>query len=411
MDKIFFVDPLTSSTYSYERLFDDLRGAKDYLPIVYSGDYYEIFRHIILSILLGKAIQILDYDFTESELDALLGKGRQVDERLPIQSKLEVRAADELKMSILTSKNWHISLFTSGTTGIPKKVTHSIGTITRATRVGDAHRDDVWGFAYNPTHIAGLQVFFQAILNGNPMIRLFGLSRERVLEEIERHGITNISATPTFYRLLIPIEKGALGVKRVTSGGEKIDSSLRASLGKAFPNAKFLNVYASTEAGTVFASEDEFFTIDEPLKESIKIENNELFIRSSLMGGSEQIAVGSTWYATGDIVELISENPLKIRFLSRKVEIINVGGYKVDPNEVEEVILSHKGILEVLVYSKSNSVIGNVVCADVVRSDPSVTVPQIIQRLRTRLQEFKIPRVVNFVDSIERTRTGKKSRR
>jgi len=109
-------------------------------------------------------------------------------------------------------------------------------------------------------------------------------------------------------------------------------------------------------------------------------------------------------------VEIISENPLRFRFIARKNEIINVGGYKVNPQEVEDVLISLGTIKEAFVYPKKNSVLGNIVCADIVISENSVTVPGLLKDLRSCLQEYKIPRIINFVESINYSRTGKKIR-
>ncbi len=97
------------------------------------------------------------------------------------------------------SDDWKVTLYTSGTTGIPKKVTHNFNSITRFVKISERNTNSIWGFAYNPTHMAGIQVFFQALLNGNAIVRLFGLSANEIHREINENFITHISATPTFY--------------------------------------------------------------------------------------------------------------------------------------------------------------------------------------------------------------------
>lgn len=78
-----------------------------------------------------------------------------------------------------------MTLFTSGTTGLPKSVSHSFASITRQVKKSERHINDIWGFAFNPTHMAGLQVFFQALLNKNSIIRLFGLDTKEIIREIK----------------------------------------------------------------------------------------------------------------------------------------------------------------------------------------------------------------------------------
>jgi len=405
-DTVFFKDSLCSLSISWEQLLNNLNKKKLYNPYCKSSSFYEIFEHIILSMLLGEEIILLDGDFSEQEIEALVGQKDTTTFDKPVSSVLSLSTSADLITKISSPASlWKITLFTSGTTGLPKKVSHTFSSITRFVRKGDAHLNAVWGFAYNPTHMAGLQVLFQALLNGNTIIRLFQLPRDLIIHEILVNKITNISATPTFYRLLMPPDFKLPSVQRITSGGEKFDKTMLGQLSIMFPNAKITNVYASTEAGTLFASVDDAFSVKKDFASFVKIENNELYIHQSLLGQSEQFQ--NEWYCTGDLVETVSQTPLTFRFVSRKDEMINVGGYKVNPNEVEEAIRRIDGVADVRVYSKSNSVLGNIICCEVARLNPELTEPLVRTELQKSLQEFKIPRLVTFVEKVQVTRTGK----
>jgi len=256
--------------------------------------------------------------------------------------------------------------------------------------------------------MAGIQVFFQALLNGNSIVRLFGLDTKDIYTEITNNGITHISATPTFYRLLLPCNETFPSVERITSGGEKFNEKTFKQLNQVFPNAKITNVYASTEAGTLFASQNDIFSVRPEYESLIHIENNELLIHRSLMGSTGTNV--DEWYNTGDVIEIVSQKPLKFRFVNRKSEMINVGGYKVNPLEVEEAILTLSGINNVRVYSKSNSVLGNIICCEVVTNSSQITESSVRTFLQSKIQEFKIPRIIRFVDELTTTRTGKLKR-
>jgi acyl-coenzyme A synthetase/AMP-(fatty) acid ligase len=304
-----------------------------------------------------------------------------------------------------TCNEWKVTLFTSGTTGIPKKVTHNFKSITRFVKISERNKNSIWGFAYNPTHMAGIQVFFQGLLNGNPIVRLFGLTPKEIHREIKENGITHISATPTFYKLLLPCEETFQSITRITSGGEKFNEKTIVQLKGIFPNAKITNVYASTEAGTLFASDNDIFKIKPEYEHLIRVANDELLIHKSLMGSSDMNI--EEWYNTGDLIETITEKPLKFRFISRKSDMINVGGYKVNPLEVEETILTLPEIKNVRVYSKSNSVLGNIICCEVVCDNKQISESSIRTFLQSKIQEFKIPRIIRFVEELSTTRTGK----
>ncbi len=406
---LFYIDPLLKKAFTYNELISGLNGIAVYNKYCYSEDYYLIFQRIIYSLITDQEIILLDYDFTPNELSNLTGF--EVYEELNQNSKIikPLLSKEELIERIqLPKTNWRLTLYTSGTTGLPKRVSHSFEGITRFVKRDLSHKNDTWGFAYNPTHMAGVQVFFQALLNGNSIVRLFKVSNGDIFDLIETYNISHISASPTFYNLLFNKEFVNKNVKRVTVGGEAFNDGLRLKLKNIFPNAKITNIYASTELGTLLASDGEYFTINSNFANLIKIIDGELFVSKSLLGETDNVF--GNYYATGDLIEIHAEDPLKFKFIGRKNEMINVGGYKVNPIEVEEAIKLIEGIEEALVYSKKNSVTGNIICSDVVLKDFGINEAYIRNKLRGKLQEFKIPRIINLVDQIMLTRTGKVKR-
>lgn len=406
-DKLFFRDPSKQLNKSYNDLWKDLISIKSFNPYFKEPDFYNIFLNLTYSLIRGEEITICDSDFSDDEVANLLGGDLEIDSNVKKVKPLDISFSDFINsinpQSI--SKHWSITLFTSGTTGQPKKVSHTVDSILRGIRIDNKFSDDTWGFAYNPTHIAGIQVFFQALFNFNSIVRLFNLEKKMILDEIDSNAITNISATPSFYRLLLPTKKPFPSVKSITSGGESFDKQLLQNVNSSFPKAKVRNVYASTEAGTIFASEGDIFYIKESQKGFVKIHNHELLIHKDLLGKSDSLKLDGNWYHTGDIVEEI-EPGVSFKFQSRKDEMINVGGYNVNPEEVEDMMRSLPEIKEALVYSKKNSVLGNIVYADAIPLE-DVSEDYVRGFLSKRLQEHKIPRIIRFVERFEYTRTGK----
>ena len=393
--------------YSYDMLVESINQHREYYPLFKSHNIFAYFENLIKAIATNSPLVLLDSDLNPSEVAGVDESQVNVAVQLPEYHFKDMDAV----VSALQQSTSEITIFTSGTTGQPKKVVHSIDTLTRSVRLGDKYKGQVWAYAYNPTHMAGLQVFFQAFENQNTLVNVFNMQRSEVYQKISEYQITHISATPTFYRLLLPFEDSYQSVQRVTLGGEKSDNHLYENIRKIFPNAKINNVYASTEAGSLFAAKGDCFQIPEKIRDKFTVVDDELLIHKSLLGRSDSFKLEGDYYHSGDLIEWVDKESGLFRFKRRKNELINVGGYKVNPGEVEDVISAIDGVKQVLVYGKANSVLGNVLCADIqLEAGSELTNVDIKKALASQLQDFKIPRRIKFVEQFELTRTGKLKR-
>ena len=269
---VFLID--NEKVYMYSDLLVSLNKTSQYYQLYKNTDIYAYFVNLIQALIANKPLVLLDSDLNPSEIDG-------VDESL-------VNVAEDIEHSVyenmedvvtaLQQSTSEITIFTSGTTGQPKKVIHTVSTLTRSVRIGDKYKGQIWAYAYNPTHMAGLQVFFQTFENLNTLINVFNKQRSEVYELIDKYQVTHISATPTFYRLLLPYEKAYNSVERVTLGGEKSDQHLYDNIVKIFPKSKINNVYASTEAGSLFAAKGDCFQIPEKIRNMFTVVDDELLI-------------------------------------------------------------------------------------------------------------------------------------
>lgn len=410
--KLFFWTENMQKTY--ENLIDDINKTKKLKRYIKEKEPYEIYKNLIASILACENVVLLDSDFSNEEILNLGISIENLEEEVDVED-ISVSSFEEVLRLIETyGKNWQVTLYTSGTTGRPKRVSHNLETLTRGVKTGERFKNNIWAFAYNPTHFAGLQVFFQAFYNENPMIYVFEMNRKKIEETLRKFKVTNISATPTYYRSIIPYFKNQVtSIERITMGGEKFDEDLERELLRIFPNAKIRNVYASTEAGSLFAAEGDIFKINPEMADKIKIsDDNELLIHKSLLGYSHDLQLDGEWYRTGDVVEKIDKN--HFRFFARKTEMINIGGYKVNPHEVENEIKKIDGVIDAVVKARKNKVTGNILMADIKVKDGTDVEnkeKEIITILSEKLQNWKVPRILNFVEEIETTKTSKKMRR
>jgi acyl-CoA synthetase (AMP-forming)/AMP-acid ligase II len=138
--------------------------------------------------------------------------------------------------------------------------------------------------------------------------------------------------------------------------------------------------------------------------------------RSSMLGylNAPSPFTEDGWFDTKDLVEVDGDY---IRILGRQTDIINVGGEKVYPVEVESVIQELDAVAEVTVYGEKNAITGNVVCADVTAAAPldssqeKELIALVRQHCRERLHRYKVPLRVNIVQEQQHTERFKKSRR
>lgn len=408
----FFIDEADGIKISYDDLLVKVNNRNEINQYIYTSNIEEIMVNFVASLYYGFDVVLLDSDFSVNELRLLGVAEKDLTVKHVIQYHDNVKNFAEVIAKIKTNaENVRVSIYTSGTTGTPKKFVHSLSVLLRNIKITDKHKDDIWGFAYNITHFAGIQVFLQALMNQNTIINLFNKNLNNADMLLKKYDCNCISATPTFYRNFIFTHKDEnTKVKFVTFGGEKFENDLLMKAKNKFPFAKIRNIYASTEVGSLLSGINDSFKIPEQLKNLVKISaENHLMIHTSLFGNKN---TDEDWYDTNDVVLLNADGSFKI--LSRDGDFINVGGYKVNPAEVESVILQVDGVLDVAVLSRENSVLGNILVANIRKDENYIEADlkkDILAVLKRELQDFKIPRMFNFVENIERNRTGKKVRK
>ncbi len=330
----------------------------------------------------------------------------QLTQQQGIDINTKIESLDEL-INIIKHSTSSLGIFSSGTEGIPKLIYQPIQRLLKSVVIDKSYLQSKWAFTYNPSHSAGVQVFLQALCNKAALYDLYKASREQTIFTLSTNKIQFISATPTFYRMLAPYNFKMESVQSATLNGEKSTRELIDNVKNIFPNARIRNIYGSTESGPLISSENAIFNVPDRLLGKIKIVDNELLLANALVSRSTNT---QDWYRTGDLVEIKSNDPLSFEFVSRKSRIINVGGHNVNPQEVEEVLLTHPLVKDARSFGKPSSIIGNVVSAEVQVIDGHIiSEKEIIDFCRSKLANYKVPRIVKFVNEIKSSHTGKKS--
>ena len=311
---------------------------------------------------------------------------------------------------------------TSGTTGTPKLISHTLRSLTRTCRSEVAKEGQYsWGLLYSVTRFAGLQVFLQSLWSGSPLV--FTDARAAIHERIETlvaHNCNCLSATPSLWRrILMCPQAGQLQLAQVTLGGEIADEAILQTLSKTYPNARVVHIYASTEAGVGFAIKDEqpgfpkAFLSNPPNGVEIRVVSGRLLVKphsreQALLSSQARLYDSDGFIDTGDLVKLVGD---RFIFLGRENGAINIGGHKVHPEEVVSVLLRHKLVGMARVKARTSSMLGSLVEADVVLvadAQGSESVKRDIQAYcREHLGPVSTPAFVNFVDDMVLTDTGK----
>ncbi len=398
----FLMDPGQGIKLSYVDFLIHLKRQTVFKPIVRATDLLSFYTGLVLGIIHERDIRLVDEDF-------LLPPDLANDENTTIlldKKKVEMACQDmDSLVEHIQQAQSSLCLFTSGTTAVPKQINYPIGRLLRNIRLGPNYAASRWGLTFHPAHMAGLQVFMQAFLNKNLVVNLFKASRKDCLALINSYQLSHLSATPTFYRLLQPYASPILSVKKLSIGGERSSVRLHERLKAFFPNATLYNLFATTEAGTLFSADGAFFRVPPHLERWVRFEGQELLLHRSLLADPDTLNPGTEWYRTGD--KIVWDKQGRFQFAGRKKDTVNVAGYRVKIIEIEEALEQIEGIQQFRVYSRSNAVTGQLICCDIKLLDKSLDIPQIKNRLKEKLQVFKIPRIIKIVDKISLTYTGK----
>ena len=432
----------------------------DQIAIIYDGKKYsynelyikikEIESFIKDKIKSGEVVAILaDYSFVSVALFFALYKNKNI--IAPITSSSQNEIQGKIKESFSTNivningeiltisdeknneshkiienlqKLGHsgLILFSSGSTGAPKAMIHDLDKLIDNYKNKKQKHINMLVFLMFD-HIGGINTMLNILSMGATMIIPQNRNADDICRLIQDYKITVLPSSPTFLNLILidrSYEKYDLSsLRMITYGTETMPDGLLNRLKAVFSKVKFLQTFGTSETGIAStsskSSNSTFMKIDDENLE-YKIVDNELWLRSKTqilgyLNRSMESFTNDGWFKTGDLVELDNEG--FIRIIGRNKEIINVGGQKVLPSEVESVLLGMDEIEDCLVYGEQNAITGQSVSCDVVLKhgiDDSGFKILVRKFCKDKLDNFKIPTRVNVVQKTEFTERFKKSR-
>jgi acyl-coenzyme A synthetase/AMP-(fatty) acid ligase len=315
-------------------------------------------------------------------------------------------------------------LLTSGTAGVPKMVVHHLSTLAGAIAEGSGPGDPpIWSTFYDIRRYGGLQILLRALLGGGSLI--ISDLRESLQDFLERAGevgVSHISGTPTHWRRALMSSAARRIVPRyVRLSGEIADQPILDRLRTFWPGAAIGHAFASTEAGVAFEVWDGLAGFPASFigrhgAVELRVIGGSLRIRSPraarhYLDGRTPLADEHGFVDTADMVELRGD---RYHFTGRRDGIVNVGGLKVHPEEVEGVINSHPNVQMSLVTARKNPITGFLLAADVLpRSQPAepgaseLLKGEIMAACRCGLAAYKVPVAIRFVSNLDVAASGK----
>lgn len=256
-----------------------------------------------------------------------------------------------------------IIFFSSGTTGRPKAILHDFTSFLARYAVRRAPLRALNFLLFD--HAGGINTMLHTLFNGGVVVVPSGRTPESVALDMVRHDVELLPATPTFLRMMLleglfdSLEFPKLRV--ITYGTERMDQGTLDRLCAKLPNVDFRQTYGLSELGV--------FQVRSKARDSLwmqvggkgietRVVDNVLQIRSEnrmlgYLNAPDPFIDG--WYDTGDVVEVDDDF---IKVTGRATEVVNVGGLKVLPGEIERVALQCPGVLRAKAYGVSNPITG-----------------------------------------------------
>ena len=312
---------------------------------------------------------------------------------------------------VIDSNESGLILFSSGSTGTPKAMIHSFEVFFDAVKNKKAKSLRMLLFLMFD-HVGGLNTLINCIAIGAHIVLPNDRNPLNVCSLIEKYKVQVLPTTPTFLNMMLMANVNdhydLKSIRMITYGTESMPASLLNKLRKEFPKVKFLQTFGTSETGIANISSRSSSSLDirfdDPNTE-VKIVNGELWIRSKtqVLGyiNADLSSFSSDgWFKTGDLVESTEDGYFKI--MGRLKEVINVGGEKVLPSEIESIVLEIDFVNDCLVYPVLNSITGQSVGLQVVIHDVSKSDNELRKDIRKfcslRMDKFKVPSKIEFVD-------------
>jgi long-chain acyl-CoA synthetase len=346
-------------------------------------------QHATFSII-AELDHLLEVDVSEAVAHTLLGE----------------RRGNPLLETLRNADAPGLILFTSGSSGRPKAVVHALEGLLAKFRAPRRAWRTVSFLLFD--HIGGLNTLFYTLANLGCTVVPQDRSVDAVCRAIEHHRAELLPTTPSFLNLLLMQDAqerfDLSSIQRITYGTEVMPARTLDAANRAFPGVRFQQTYGLSEVGILRSASQSDSSLlvkigGEDYQTRVVDGRLQIRARTSMLGylnaASPFDAAG--WLDTGDVVQQAGDY---YRILGRESDVINVGGQKVSPDEVEQVLANLPGVIEAVVYGEEHAILGQIVAATLHMNSPTPTADirrRVAAHCRGRLQPFMVPQKVRVV--------------
>tara|TARA_Y100001970_G_scaffold144614_1_gene177593 strand:- start:2014 stop:3378 length:1365 start_codon:yes stop_codon:yes gene_type:complete len=325
----------------------------------------------------------------------------------------------KLYYQLKKSKMPGLVLFSSGSTGKSKASLHDITSILDKFKIPRHRYRAITFLLYD--HIGGINTLFYILSNGGTIVTVQNRTPSNVLETIEKYKVELLPTSPTFINLILISEEyknfNLSTLKIITYGTEPMLKNTLDTFNKIFPDIKLLQTYGLSEVGILRSKSKSSNSLwmkigGEGFETRVVDDMLEIKAKSAMLGylNAPSPFTKDGWFRTGD--QVVTDGDY-FKILGRNSEIINVGGEKVYPQVVENIISQFDFINDVEVYKEKNPIIGNIVCAKV-HTDKSLNDQDAIIQIKKHCSKFlkrhEIPMKIKIVKKLEYSKRFKKIR-
>jgi acyl-coenzyme A synthetase/AMP-(fatty) acid ligase len=318
-----------------------------------------------------------------------------------------VRADHPLYRTLAERQTPGLVLFSSGSTGVSKAALHDLGALLEKFRLPRPAFRTLAFLLFD--HIGGINTLFHTLANGGGLVTIEQHDPDSVATAIEQHRVELLPTSPTFLNLLLLSEAWSRhdlsSLRRITYGTEMMPQRLLEAIRAALPQVELQQTYGMSELGILRSkskSSDSLWMRIGGEGVETDVRDGVLWVRtrSAMLGylNAQAPFDADGWFNTGDAVEVKGE---LVRFLGRKAEIINVGGLKVHPAEVENVLLQLGNVADAAVYAATNAITGQMVAARIQLrqpEEPAAFRKRLRQFCESRLSRHATPVVIELTD-------------